>query len=292
MWRIGSIRRGFGGKMHIEQLWSAEDDRALVAFRASMTPEGLAAALLAIDGAPSAKARRCDETLNGWAERVDAVRQGDGPGAQATALRQVLGRELGFRGDEEDYYRPCNVRLSRVMKRKRGMPIMLSAIWMEVGRRAGISVEGLGMPGHFVARVGGPQGPMVDPFAGGARLTVQKCADIVSRLSNSVLPWQEHYLEAVGTDYLIERVLSNLSRCLRGACNPAGLYRIVRFQYALRPNDVSLPLVLAGLAEEVGAVRHAAAVLEQVLAERPDSAEARAAERWLPRLRARCGQLN
>lgn len=277
--------------MNVEQLWSQDDDRALVVFKAALADDQLSHALLAIEGVSAAVAQTCEAALDQWATRVALV-GGDGAKAKAAALQQVLGAELGFRGDHEDYHRPCNVRLSQVMESRRGMPIMLSAVWMEVGRRAGISVSGLAMPGHFLARVGGVDGPIVDPFSGGAQRTVKECAAILRKLSNDVLPWQSQYLEAVALHHIVERVLTNLTRCLRGACNPMELYRIVRFQYALRPDDNSLPMVLAGLAEEVGAVRHAAAVLEQVISERPQSAEARAAERWLPVLRARGDALN
>ncbi len=278
--------------MRVQQLWSKADERSMTAFRAAMAGDDLANCLLAIEGLTTARRRRCSGHLDAWAQRVNEVQAGNDVNSQANALRQVLAKELGFAGEEDQQDRPCSVRMSRVMKRRRGTPIMLSAIWMEVGRRSGISVEGLAFPGHFIARVGGVEGPLVDPSTGGCCLSRQQCVALVAERTGNLLPWHDEYLEAVSHEQLVERALSRLSCCLRGACNPASLYRIVRFQAALRPEDLSLPMVLAALAEEMGAFRHAVALLEQVVADHSGTPEARAAIRWLPRLLSRCGTLH
>ncbi|HVG39443.1 MAG TPA: transglutaminase-like domain-containing protein, partial [Pyrinomonadaceae bacterium] len=74
-----------------------------------------------------------------------------GPG-EATEPHEILNHflfeEMGFAGDQEDYYDPRNSLLNLVVERRRGIPITLSLVYMEVGRRAGLSVEGVGMPGH------------------------------------------------------------------------------------------------------------------------------------------------
>ena len=67
---------------------------------------------------------------------------------QVEALRTVLGRREGFLGDVEDYDHPDNSMLDLVLERKRGLPILLSVLWIEVGRRVGIPIRGVGLPGR------------------------------------------------------------------------------------------------------------------------------------------------
>src|SRR5262245_44832287 len=94
----------------------------------------------------------------------------DGPQA-ASRLCRFLVDEAGFRGNSEDYYDPRNSFLNDVLDRRTGIPITLSTVFMEVGRRAGLTVEGVGLPGHFLVRVAGPAGGhLVDPFHGAAFL--------------------------------------------------------------------------------------------------------------------------
>jgi regulator of sirC expression with transglutaminase-like and TPR domain len=89
--------------------------------------------------------------------------------ADAVALVQLLFEEEGFAGNAADYYDPRNSYLNDVLDRRTGLPITLSVVAMEVGTRAGLVVEGVGLPGHFVAKAVGEDGAAVqfDPFHGG-----------------------------------------------------------------------------------------------------------------------------
>ena len=74
-------------------------------------------------------------------------------------------------GDVEDYDHPDNSMLDLVLERKRGLPILLSVVWVEVGRRVGIPIRGVGLPGHYVAGWFGDGDPiLLDPFKGGVLL--------------------------------------------------------------------------------------------------------------------------
>lgn len=103
---------------------------------------------------------------------ADAVTQRGIPAepiAQAHLLATVLGEEAGFVGNSAEYDHPDNSMLDLVLERRTGLPILLSVVWVEVGRRAGIPVRGVGLPGHYVAAVFGGGDPVpVDPFRGGA----------------------------------------------------------------------------------------------------------------------------
>src|SRR5262249_51262215 len=96
-----------------------------------------------------------------------AARVRSAGGARLEALRRVLFEEEGFHGDSESYDEPSNSSVARVLTRRRGMPITLSLVTLEVGRLAGLRLTGVGLPGHFV--VGGPElsDRYLDPFDGG-----------------------------------------------------------------------------------------------------------------------------
>lgn len=95
-----------------------------------------------------------------------------GPRSWAVALAELLGERHGFGGSPADYQRLESSLLHAVLRRRRGLPILLSVVWMEVARRAGAPVYGVALPGHFVVGFGPPeQQVLADPFAGGRVLT-------------------------------------------------------------------------------------------------------------------------
>ena len=95
-----------------------------------------------------------------------------GPRSWAVSLRELLGDRCGFRGVAADYQRLESSLLHEVLRRRRGLPILLSVVWMEVARRAGAPVYGVALPGHFVVGFGPPEDQVLaDPFDGGRVLT-------------------------------------------------------------------------------------------------------------------------
>jgi regulator of sirC expression with transglutaminase-like and TPR domain len=108
------------------------------------------------------------------------------PEALTFACGQLLGVARGFTGDRENYDDPDNSMLDLVLARRRGLPILLSVVYIEVARRAGIELDGVGLPGHFVVGHFGADPPLLlDPFASGARVH----ADAARHL---VRPWRGH----------------------------------------------------------------------------------------------------
>lgn len=91
-----------------------------------------------------------------------------GPRSWATALAELLGGRCGFRGSPADYQRLESSLLHTVLRRRRGLPILLSVVWLEVARRAGAPVYGVALPGHFVVGFGPAEDQVLaDPFDGG-----------------------------------------------------------------------------------------------------------------------------
>src|ERR687885_532557 len=104
---------------------------------------------------------------------VDAVGPCAGDAvAEARACAGLLGGRHGFAGDREEYDHPDNSMLDRVLERRRGLPILLSVVYVAVAERAGVPLGGVGLPGHFVvghfgARPAGPPRPVAPAGAGG-----------------------------------------------------------------------------------------------------------------------------
>lgn len=155
--------------------------------------------------------------LDRLAERARAATpRGAGPAAGADALLATLFVEAGFRGNQRDYYDPRNSFLNEVLARRLGIPISLTVVLMEVGRRAGVPVAGIGFPGHFLAQVPGANGPrLVDPFHGGAPVTREDLEERLRALSprtaglglGAVPP---AFLEPAPSRAILARMLRNL----------------------------------------------------------------------------------
>ncbi|MGC9535730.1 tetratricopeptide repeat protein [Streptomyces sp. UG1] len=111
-----------------------------------------------------------------------------GPRAWAVALRELLGERYGFRGSAADYQRLESSLLHQVLVRRRGLPILLSVVWMEVARRAGAPVYGVALPGHFVVGFGpAEEQVLADPFDGGRVLTGSDAELLVAGATGAAL---------------------------------------------------------------------------------------------------------
>ncbi len=129
------------------------------------------------------------------------------------ALQRVLFAEEGLRGDEDSYDDPENSSVSRVVARRLGMPITLSIVVLEVARRAGVRLFGIGLPGHFV--VGGPDlppGRYLDPFAGGALCAPEELADRVGTIFGAPVELPPEVFAPDSSRAILTRVLFNLRR--------------------------------------------------------------------------------
>ena len=163
------------------------------------------------------------------AELADAVaRTGKSPLDEAQACSGLLGVTHGFAGAAEDYDHPDNSMLDLVLARRRGLPILLSVVYVEVARRAGIPLAGVGLPGHFVVgHFGVAPALLLDPFAGGGIIEEQVGPDLLR-------PWSAHEIAL--------RMLNNLVAAyqrradLGPAIRAAGLRLALPVQAPLRAN--------------------------------------------------------
>lgn len=151
------------------------------------------------------------ERLDALARGVDGPRRSTDPLGRLHRLREYLFVEQGFAGNREDYYDPRNSFLSDVLDRRQGIPITLSLVLLEVGKRLGLAVEGIGLPGHFIAgaRFGDSQ-ILLDPFNGGALLTPEACEKLVGRTLGRKAALTAESFAAVTRRQFLARMLANL----------------------------------------------------------------------------------
>jgi regulator of sirC expression with transglutaminase-like and TPR domain len=195
-------------------------------------------------------------------------------------LTHHLFDELGFGGNTEHYGDPDNSYLDQVVRRRLGIPITLSLLTMEVGRRLGVTLDGVGMPGHFLVRHRADPGTFIDPFGGGRRLDAAGCREIFTGIGGTA--WQDSFLDPVGARAILTRMLLNL----QGVFLPADL-RSAAWVLELR---LTIPGVAVadrlGLARALGAMGQfgpAAGALDSVADELPpeEAATVRAESRGL-----------
>lgn len=143
--------------------------------------------------------------LDAMAARVD--------GDTHLALRRVIAIGDGIGGNVDDYHDPANSFLHRVLDTRRGIPISLSVLWIEVGRRAGLEMVGVGLPGHFVVYAAGQ---MVDPFHYGEAIGFDEAAGLVAAALGGAPRLDRSWLSPVDTTGIVQRMLRNLETVYRG----------------------------------------------------------------------------
>ncbi|GGX90186.1 transglutaminase-like domain-containing protein [Streptomyces hiroshimensis] len=132
------------------------------------------------------------------------------PRRWAEALAELLGERCGFHGSPADYRRLESSLLTEVLRRRRGLPILLSVVWMEVARRAGAPVYGVALPGHFVVGFGEPLGGHVlaDPFDGGRILSEEEAGLLVAGATGT--PIAPAMFSPAEPAEIVLRVLNNI----------------------------------------------------------------------------------
>jgi regulator of sirC expression with transglutaminase-like and TPR domain len=145
------------------------------------------------------------------ARRVCNVTPDLHPQRTLTALNNVLFEEVKLRGNREDYYDPRNSFLNDVFDRGLGIPITLSIVYMEVARRVGIALSGVGMPGHFLLKhFSDGREVLIDCFNRGEVLTRQDCQGRLDEIYSGEMRLQPEFLHPISRRQILTRMLNNL----------------------------------------------------------------------------------
>lgn len=203
--------------------------------------------------------------------RLDEIAARVGGGG-TDGLCTVLFGDIGLQGDRADYDDPRNSYLDQVLDRGKGIPITLSVLLIEIGRRCGLSLEGVGMPGHFLVRDVAAPMLLIDAFDGGARLDHPACERLLRQVTGPRTELTPSMLAATGPWAILARMLANLDRSFERRADRGGL----QWVSALRLGLPGLPVGdRMQLASRLGALGRfdAAADLFDAVADGQDAAD-------------------
>lgn len=188
-------------------------------------------------------------------------------------LREYLFVTLGFHGSRTNYYHASNSYINEVLDDREGLPLTLSIVYTELARRAGLNAAGIGLPGHFIARITLDSGKhlYIDPFEGGSEMSLLECQQKVREFSG--FPWNEAYLEPQPAQTIVQRMLRNLIRVSNNSQDQEASLRYVRTILAISPESIEDRLYKAVLCYGTGRLDEALADVDQVLKAAPENIE-------------------
>ena len=235
--------------------------------------------LLAADAYPAVDVPGGIARLDAIAATVRGRLAADAAAEQrVAALNRHLYDELGFAGNRDDYYDPRNSYLNEVLERRTGIPITLSIVYLEVGRRLGLALQGVSFPGHFLVKLRLERGALVlDPFARGEPCSERELRARIGR----VMPAAEAakvdlqgLLEPASSRDIVARVLRNLKAIYLKAATLGEALAVMQRMLLVVPESAAelrdRGLVYAGLE----CFRPAVADLQNYLRRRPDAPDA------------------
>lgn len=175
-------------------------------------------------------------------------------------LNEYLFVDSGFHGSRTDYHNQANSYLNRVIDDREGLPITLSVLYIELGKRLGLKLHGVGLPGHFVVRHSPAEGDaqLIDVFDGGKPLSRKDAEKLIVESTGE--PAQEAYFDEVTTRQIVLRMLQNLLGVAQRKTDREAMLRYVEASIAIEPELVRERGLRAILRFETG--RRAAAIAD------------------------------
>ena len=245
-----------------------------------------------------------DLDVSGYLARIEAMAdtvrarlaQDAFPEQKVLAMNHHLFQELQFLGNIDDYYDPRNSYLNEVIDRHTGIPISLSILYMEVGKRLGLNIHGVSFPGHFLVKLKVRRGHMViDPFIGGE---TQSEEDLRLRLAQ-VLPAAEaetapihRYLESATPRQIIARMIRNLKNIYMQAGQHEAALDVMQRLLLLLPESAEALRDRGLLYQRLECFRPALSDLQNYVRRRPDAPDLGDMALKIAELKQACARLN
>jgi regulator of sirC expression with transglutaminase-like and TPR domain len=167
-----------------------------------------------------------------WLAALDLL-AGECPTPTAAGVARYLFDDGHFTGNRLAYYDWRNSCLDHVIATRTGIPISLSVLMIEVARRVGVKLVGVGMPTHFLVGVADDPDVFFDPFAGGRRLDRPEAQALFEDLTRGQVPWNDTYLEATPSRDIVIRMLNNLKAVFVNRSDVVRLALIMRLRSAV-----------------------------------------------------------
>ena len=200
------------------------------------------------------------------ARRVAALVPEPDPRLALTALNRVLFEEMNLRGNREDYYDPRNSFLNDVLDRGLGIPITLAIVYMEVAKRVGFTLAGVGMPGQFLLKPYGLDGEiLIDCFNRGDVVSRQDCQNRLDEIYSGEMKMRPEFLHPISRRQILTRMLNNLKTVYLSTRNFRKALMIADFILVIYPRSAEDVKQRALLRYSMGLHRLAAEDLDQYL---------------------------
>ena len=209
-----------------------------------------------------------------------------------SAINSTLFADLGFHGNRDSYFDPRNSFLNQVIDRRTGIPITLTVVYMEVARRIGFQIRGVGLPYHFIAKHESETGDVfIDPFNEGRVLDTAGCGELLSEMTGGKEELQPEHLEPVSNKRMLARILLNLLGIYK-AGDPrralAMIERLLLINPSYAPHVRRRGTLLASVGDQTGAI----AELERYLMLVPDAEDFDAIKEQIRSLHLNRARLN
>jgi regulator of sirC expression with transglutaminase-like and TPR domain len=202
-------------------------------------------------------------------------------------LRRLLFRDLGFTGNAADYYDARNSYLDDVLDRRIGIPISLAVVMLEVGRRIGVPLSGVSMPGHFLVRDKVDLEVFVDQFSQGALLDRRGAELRFHDVHGPDARFDDAFLAPVGKRTIVDRQLANLEAIANARGETFTLLWVLRLRAAMPEAHDGVRRRLAATLGAAGRPDEAAVLFDRVAAGAGDGPAARDAAQAARAMRAR-----
>ena len=219
-----------------------------------------------------------------------------GPTERLIALNRYLFDEIGFRGNVDDYYDPRNSYLNEVLDRRLGIPITLSLVHIEVGRRIGLALHGVSFPGHFLVKCIMRNGAVVlDPYERGASLGLEDLQQRLKVLRGGAMPATDmvgQMLAAAGKKAILARLLRNLKGIYRERKDLPRALGCADRVISLEPGAAEEYRERAGIYFDLECFRAALSDFRSYLMLKPGAADAAVVQRRVVELQQIAARLN
>ncbi|HEX2650987.1 MAG TPA: tetratricopeptide repeat protein [Burkholderiales bacterium] len=223
------------------------------------------------------------------------------PEERVVALNEFLYDDLGFSGNTQNYYDPRNSYLNEVLDRRTGIPITLSILYMEMGRRIDLEFQGVSFPGHFLVRLRVRGGMLVlDPFSGGTPQSEEELRErlkrVIPRGATGGIPVADlpldQFLEPASKRQILARVLRNLKGVYRETDKPERLLEVLNRMIIVAPEAAAELRDRGMVYQRLECWRPALKDLADYLEREPDASDIDEVRAKMVELSARCARLN